>query len=158
VRAMTGRAMLVALMATLVALAVTSAGCGGSSGAKPASSASPQWTTVFTKDIPGTQPIKVNLGTWALGNGARVGWELSSPSARPPVELSVRIINTSNGIGYGNAMSSGDVGFSTSDPNAIVLNPIWPGKYVVFFSQRFLKGKGPGYDVKLTFSTYKIQK
>ena len=157
-RTMTRPAVLVAVAAALIVLAVTTSACGGGSGAKPSSSASPQWTTVFTKDIPGTQPIKVNLGTWALGNGARVGWELSGPAAKPPVELSVRIINTGNGIGYGNAVSSGDAGFSTSEPNAIVLNPIWPGKYVIFFSQRFPKAKGPGYDARLTISTYKIQK
>ena len=153
------RAMVLAFAAALVALAITSSGCGGSgSGTKPSSSASPQWTTVLTKDVPGAQPIKVNLGTWALGNGARLGWELSGPATKPPVELTFRIINTTNGVGYGNAVSSGDAGFSTSDPNAIVLNPIWPGKYVIFFSQRFPKGKGPGYDAKLTISTYKIQK
>ena len=153
------RAMVLAFAAALVALAVTSSGCGGSgSGTKPSSSASPQWTTVLTKDVPGSQPIKVNLGTWALGNGVRLGWELSGPTTTPPVVLTLRIINTTSGIGYGTSVSPGDAGFSTSEPNAIILNPIWPGKYVVFFSQRFPKAKGPGYDAKLTVSTYKIQK
>ena len=158
-RTMTRRATLVALAVALVALAVTSSGCGSSgTDAKPSQGASPQWTTVVTKDIPGTQPIKVNLGTWALGNGVRLGWELSGPTTKPPVVLTLRIINTTNGIGYGTAVSSSDAGFSTSEPNAIILNPIWPGKYVIFFSQRFPKAKGPGYDVKLTISTYKFQK
>ena len=158
-RRMTKPAAFVAFAAALVALAVTASACGSAgSGAKPSQGASPQWTTVLTKDVPGSQPIKVNLGTWALGNGVRLGWELSGPTTNPPVVLTLRIINTTSGVGYGTTVSSGDAGFSTSDPNAIVLNPIWPGKYVIFFSQRFPKAKGPGYDAKLTISTYKIQK
>ena len=158
-RTMIRSAMLVALAAALVGLALTATGCGSSSpGSTSSQGAAPQWTTVLTKDVPGSQPIKVNLGTWALGNGVRLGWELSGPTTNPPVVLTLRIINTTSGIGYGTSVSPGDAGFSTSEPNAIILNPIWPGKYVVFFSQRFPKAKGPGYDAKLTISTYKIQK
>lgn len=152
-------AMLVVLTTTLLALTVTSSGCGSdSSGARPSQSASPQWTTVLTRNISGAQPVKLNLGTWALGNGARLGWELSGPATNPPVELTFRIINTANGVGYGSAVSSGDAGFSTSNENAIVLAPIWPGKYVIFFSQRFPQAKGPGYDGKLIVSTFKYEK
>jgi hypothetical protein len=160
-RRTTRLAALAVLAATLVALAVTTSGCGsggGSSSAKPSQSASPRWTTVLTKDISGAQPVKLNLGTWALGNGARLGWELSGPATKPSVELTFRIINTANGVGYGNATSSSDAGFSTSNENAIVLAPIWPGKYVVFFSQRFQKARGPGYDGKLTVSTFTYEK
>ena len=55
-------------------------------------------------------------------------------------------------------MSSGDAGFSTSNDERDRARPIWPGKYVIFFSQRFPQAKGPGYDGKLTVSTFKYEK
>ena len=102
----------------------------------------------------GAQPIKLNLGTYALGDGVRLGWVLTGPATRPPVALTFRIINTVKGPGYGSSVSPGDAAFSETNENAIVLAPIFPGKYTIFFSQRFLPAKGPGYDVKLTVSAH----
>jgi hypothetical protein len=150
---------LVAIATALLTLAGAAAGCGGgASGDKPGASPSPQWEQVLTREVSGAQPIKVNLGTYALGNGVRLGWVLSGPTTKPPVALTFRIINTVKGPGYGNSVSSGDAAFSETNENAIVLAPIFPGKYTVFFSQRFPKAEGPGYDVKLTVSTFKVQK
>lgn len=143
------------VMALGMAALAGAAGCGGGgpSGDKPGASASPQWEQVLTREVPGAQPIKVNLGTYALGSGARLGWVLSGPATTTPVALTLRIINATSGVGYGNTVSSRDAAFSATNENAIVLAPIWPGKYVIFFSQRFPKAKGPGYDVKLTIYT-----
>ena len=149
--------VLVATAAALVVLLVASAGCGSSesSGDKPTASASPQWQQVLTREVSGERPIKLNLGTHDMGPGARLGWVLSGPGKKPPVILTFRIINQTNGVGYGRSVSPEDAGFSLEDESAIVLAPIWKGKYIVYFSQRFPAGKGPGYDVKLTVSTLK---
>lgn len=155
-RSMMRLVLLGAGVLALVTLAAASAGCGGGeSGAKPTASASPQWEQVLTREVSGAKPAKINLGTYDLGPGARLGWVLSGPSKKPPVVLTIRIINQANGVGYGLSASPKDAGFSLEDESAMVLAPIWKGKYVVFFSQRFPAGKGPGYDVKLTVSTLK---
>jgi hypothetical protein len=133
-------------------LTLAAAACGSSGGDSAA--ASPQWTQVFTARVSGAQPVKLNLGVHELGNGARLGWRLTGPETAPPVMLTFRIISVENGVGYGNSISPKDPSFSLDDTEAVVLAPIRPGKYSVYFSQRFPSGKGPGYDGTLTISPF----
>jgi hypothetical protein len=142
--------VLIVAAVALAALPAVAAGCGGG---KSAASASPQWVKVLTTDVPGAQPVKLNLGTHELGAAARLSWELSGPTTAPPVVLTFRIINQKNGVGYGSSVSPKDPGFSLDDQDAFLLAPIWKGLYYVYFSQRFSQGKGPGYDARITVWT-----
>ena len=140
-------------LAALVILLTVCAGCGSGSGAAPSPTPTAQWRQVLAREISGAQPVKVNLGAYDLGSGARLQWRLSAPSTPPPVALTFRIINQTNGVGYGSTVMSRSQGFSLDEPAAIVLTPIISGKYVVFFSQRFPASKGPGYDASITVWT-----
>jgi hypothetical protein len=123
-------ALLVAALLAVALLAVTVAGCGSGSGGSatgaPSASATSHWTKVLTRQISGARPVKLNLGVYGLGPG---------------------------GVGYGSPVSSGDEKFALDDPAAVVLAPIWAGKYIVYFSQRFPAAKGPGYDAEITVWT-----
>jgi hypothetical protein len=134
-------------------LTVLAAACGGSTGSKASPSPVPKWEQVLTTEVSGAQPVKLNLGSYELGASVRVGWVLSGPE-RPPVKLTFRIFNIERGVNYGQTVSPGsDQGVEQVDDQPLVIGPIWPGRYRVFFTQRFRPEDGPGYDVQLTVST-----
>jgi len=158
--------------AALVSLAGASGGCAGlgsdsvpqpsespSSPGAPSSPATPapqqpEWENVVSARVSGDRPVKLSLGIHTLGDRVRLAWVLSGPK-NPPVTLTLRIINVSTGIGYGQTASprSDPQPIVRRDDRAMVLAPIWPGEYRIYFSQRFPQQEGPGYDVKLTIST-----
>jgi hypothetical protein len=136
-----------------LALAILAAACGGSATDKASPSPAPKWEKVLTTQISGAQPVKLNLGIYDLGARVRVGWVLSGPE-RPPVKLTFRIFNVEEGMNYGQTVSPlSGAGVNLVDEEAMVVGPIWPGKYRIFFTQRFRPKGGPGYDVQLTVST-----
>jgi len=134
--------------AALVALAVAGGGCGGGSEG-PGS----QWERVTTAQVSGDKPIRLNLGTYPLGDRLRLAWVLSGPQ-NPPVMLTLRIIDVKTGRGYGYVVTPESEGHALlrQDEQAIVLTLI-PGDYRIYFSQRFRPASGPGYDMKLTAYT-----
>ena len=99
--------VLAAAVVALVALAATSAGCGGGS---PSASPSPEWEEVVTSTVSGKTPVKLNLGTHQLGTQARLAWKLSGPD-EPPVVLTFRLINADYGTGFGYSMTPETQGF-----------------------------------------------
>jgi len=144
---------LAAAVLCAVALASLAAACGGSSEGKASPSPVPKWEKVVTTQISGAEPVKLNLGTHRLGDRVTVAWDLSGPK-KPPVSLTFRIFNTETGVTFGRTVSPlVGLGLKRHDDHGIVLVPIWPGTYRVFFTQRFRPKDGPGYDVKLTVST-----
>ena len=139
-------------VAALAALAATSAGCGsGGTGGSP--SPAPTWTPVTSVHVSGVRPIKLNLGAFGLGDRLRVAWVLSGPQ-KPPVVLTLRIINTENGLGRGQVVTprSAPQPVARRDDQAMTLTLI-PGTYRIYFSQRFPRSRGPGYDIALSFFT-----
>jgi hypothetical protein len=143
------RLVVVALgAATLVTLAGAGGGCGGGSEG-PGS----QWERVTTAQVSGDQPIRLNLGTYPLGDRLRLAWVLTGPE-KPPVTLTLRIIDVKTGRGYGYAVTPESEGHAIArqDEQAIRLTLI-PGDYRIYFSQRFPPARGPGYDLKLTIYT-----
>jgi hypothetical protein len=136
----------------LVALAATSAGCGGSS--SPGASPSPEWEEVVAGTVSGKAPVKLNLGTHELGSSVRLAWKLSGPES-PPVMLTLRLINADYGTGFGYSITPQDQGFKVQTDNAMTIGPLKPGNFTVFFSQRFPPAKGPGYDGEITVYTLK---
>jgi hypothetical protein len=150
-RGLTRMALLAAALLALVALAATSAGCGGGS---PGASPSPEWQEVVTSKVSGKAPVKLNLGTHQLGTKVRLAWKLTGPDD-PPVMLTLRLINADYGTGFGYSMTPQDVGFKLQTDNAMTITPLKPGNFTVFFSQRFPPAKGPGYDGEITIYTLK---
>jgi hypothetical protein len=142
----TRRAGLAAVIAILVAAL---AGCGGAD-----EGASATWERVVTARISGDAPVKLNLGTHQLGSKTRLEWKLNGPAA-PPVTLTFRLINADYGTGYGYSMTPGSQGFKLATANAMTIGPIKPGKFTVYFSQRFPPEEGPGYDGDITIYTLK---
>jgi hypothetical protein len=151
-RSKTRIVLVVAAVFALAALAATSAGCGGSS--SPDASPSPEWEQVLTSKVSGKAPVKLNLGTHQLGTQVRLAWSLSGPD-KPPVMLTFRLINADFGTGFGYSMTPQDEGFALETDNAMTIGPLKPGNFIVYFSQRFLQGKGPGYDGEITVYTLK---
>jgi hypothetical protein len=147
-RACSRLAFAVGALTLTVALALAAAGCGSSE--EP----SPQWQKVLTQQISGEKPAKLNLGTHQLGTSARLAWDLTGPD-KPPVILTFRLINADYGTGFGYSLAPTDAHFSTSTDNAMTIAPIKPGNFVVYFSQRFAPGQGPGYDGTITVYTLK---
>ena len=143
--------VLAAAVVALVALAATSAGCGGGS---PSASPSPEWEEVVTSTVSGKAPVKLNLGTHQLGTQARLAWKLSGPD-EPPVVLTFRLINADYGTGFGYSMTPETQGFQLDTENAMTVGPLKPGNFRIFFSQRFQDGAGPGYDGEVTVYTLK---
>ncbi len=145
------RLVVLAAVGALAALAATSAGCGGGS---PSADPSPEWQEVVTSTVSGKAPAKINLGTHQLGTQARLAWKLSGPD-RPPVVLTFRLINADYGTGFGYSMTPESQGFEVDTQNAMTVGPLKPGNFRIFFSQRFPKGEGPGYDGEVTVYTLK---
>jgi len=143
--------VLAAAVVALVALAATSAGCGGGS---PSASPSPEWEEVVTGTVSGEAPVKLNLGTHQLGTQARLAWKLSGAD-EPPVVLTFRLINADYGTGFGYSMTPETQGFQLDTENAMTVGPLKPGNFRIFFSQRFQDGAGPGYDGEVTVYTLK---
>ena len=135
----------------LAVLAAASAGCGDKGGG--GDKVQPQWERVTSAQVSGDRPAKVYLGTYRLGERLRLAWVLSGPK-RPPVTLTLRIINADTGTGYGHTVTaqSDANGIARSSDAAISLNEL-AGEYRIYFSQRFRPAKGPGYDIKLTVYT-----
>jgi hypothetical protein len=147
----TVRLVVIALCtAALVGFAVAGGGCGGGSDG-PGS----QWERVTTAQVSGDKPIRLNLGTYPLGDRVRLAWVLSGPE-NPPVTLTLRIIDAKTGRGYGYVATPESEGHALArqDEQAILLTLI-PGDYRIYFSQRFRPARGPGYDMKLTVYTKK---
>ena len=143
----TVRLVVIALCtAALVAFAVAGGG-GGSDGPGY------QWERVTTAQVSGDKMIRLNLGTYPLGDRVRLAWVLSGPE-NPPVTLTLRIIDAKTGRGYGYVATPESEGHALArqDDEAIQLAMV-PGNYRIFFSQRFRPGRGPGYDMKLTVYT-----
>jgi len=134
--------------AVLVTFPAAGGGCGGGSEG-PGS----QWERVTTAQVSGDKPIRLNLGTYPLGDRLRLAWVLSGPE-NPPVMLTLRIIDAKTGRGYGYVVTPESEGHALlrQDEQAIVLTLI-PGDYRIYFSQRFRPARGPGYDMKLTVYT-----
>jgi hypothetical protein len=155
------RRLVVAMLCTvaLLSLAALGGGCGSdnggesNSGGQSASSApQSQWERVTTAHVSGDQPVKVYLGAYELGDQCRLAWELTG-AEDPPVTLTLRIINVTNGAGYGQAITTrSEPDAVRRDDKAMVLRE-FPGKYRIYFSQRFRPARGPGYDIKLTIYT-----
>ncbi len=139
----------------LLAFAGAGAGCGDNGGEDKVQ---PQWERVTTAQLSGDRPVKQYLGTYSLGDRVRLAWVLSGPE-KPPVTLTLRIINVDTGTGYGHTVTpqSETGGISRSDEEAMSLVE-FPGEYRIYFSQRFRPAKGPGYDVKLTIYTMRSQR
>ena len=149
-RRMTRLVLLAAALLALVILTAASAGCGGSPDAGP----SPEWQEVLTSKVSGKAPVKLNLGTHQLGTKVRLGWSLSGPD-KPPVVLTFRLINADYGTGFGYSMTPQDATFKLQTDDAMTIAPLKPGRFIVYFSQRFPEGKGPGYDGEITVYTLK---
>jgi hypothetical protein len=141
--------MLTAALA-LIALPLTSASCGSSTGDGQKAS----WQKVLTSEVSGKTPVKLNLGTHQLGTKVRLAWDLTGPQA-PPVTLTFRLINADYGTGFGYSSKPNDQGFKTRTENAMTIGPIKPGDFTIYFSQRFPPAKGPGYDGTITVYTLK---
>lgn len=143
------RSVLIALCVVgLATLVGTSAGCGASKEADT----SQQWERVLSSEVSGAKPVKLHLGTFPLGTRVRLAWDLTGPQD-PPVTLTLRVVEISRGTGFGASLSPGDSLFAPKSEEAIVLGPIRPGDYRIYFSQRFRPSQGPGYDVKFTVYT-----
>jgi hypothetical protein len=144
-----GSRLAAGVVAALAILTLASAGCGSSGDA-----ATPQWQEVLTAQVSGEKPVKLNLGTHQLGTKVRMAWALTGPD-NPPVILTFRLINADYGTGFGYSLKPTDPNFSAKTDNAMTIGPIKPGNFVVYFSQRFAPGQGPGYDGTITVYTLK---
>jgi hypothetical protein len=135
-------------IAALAVLAGMAGGCGSGTG-----TAGLQWERVVSAKVSGEQPVKQNLGTHDLGDRVRLSWTLSGPE-EPPVKLTLRAFSTAAGPGFSAVATPQSVpgGLARRDDNALSLIAI-PGKYRLFFSQRFPQARGPGYDITLTVWT-----
>jgi len=143
------RFVIVALCAvTLATLGAASTGCGGADDTDKA----PRWETVVSSEVSGAKPVKLLLGTYPLGDRVRLAWDLSGPES-PPVMFTLRVVEVTAGVGFGASVSPQDALFALHSDEVLVLGPIRPGDYRIYFSQRFPPAQGPGYDVKLTIST-----
>jgi hypothetical protein len=143
------RLVVIALcVAALVTVAAAGGGCGGSSEG-PGS----QWERVTTAQVSGDKPVKLNLGAYRLGDRVRLAWVLNGPE-KPPVSLTLRIIDIKTGRGYGYVVTPESEGHAIlrRDDQAILLALV-PGDYRIYFSQRFPPARGPGYDISLTVFT-----
>ncbi len=136
------------VVAALVVLVLAGAGCGSSD------KAALQWQKVLTTQISGEKPVKLNFGTHRLGTKVRLAWDLTGPD-KPPVILTLRLINSDYGTGFGYSLKPTDAGFAAKTANAMTIAPIKPGNFLVYFSQRFAPGQGPGYDGTITVYTLK---
>jgi hypothetical protein len=134
--------------AALVTVAEAGGGCGGDS-----QSPGSQWKRVTTAQVSGDKPVKLNLGTYRLGDRVRLAWVLSGPE-KPPVSLTLRITDMKTGRGYGYVVTPESEGHAIlrRDDQAILLAMV-PGYYRVYFGQRFPPARGPGYDIALTVFT-----
>ncbi len=150
-RRMTRLVPLAAAVLALVVLTATSAGCGGGSADD---SSPPQWQKVVTTEVSGKESVKLNLGVHPLGTKVRLGWKLSGPD-KPPVMLTLRLINVDIGTGFGYSMTPNDQGFKLETDNAMTIAPLKPGNFRIFFTQRFPQAKGPGYSGEVTVYTLK---
>jgi hypothetical protein len=147
-----GHLVLLLCAVLLVGAAGLSGGCGGKS---TEDGTELQWTEVVTTKVSGAEPVKLNLGIYSLGKGVRLAWVLLG-AEDPPVTLTFRVVQVAKGYSYGGAISSKtDPEFATDDAAAFRFVPIWPGKYRIYFGQRFPESRGPGYDAKLTVYTLK---
>ena len=135
-------------LVALVVVAGTTGGCG-----KNGEQAGPQWVRVASATVSGEQPGKVYVGTHDLGDRVRLAWTLSGPED-PPVNLTLRVTSTKVGQGFSAVADpqSTPGGLARQDDNAMSLIVI-PGEYRIVFAQRFLAGRGPGYDIALTVWT-----
>jgi hypothetical protein len=144
------RSVIVALCVSVLAvLGGTSTGCGGDD-----TDGGPEWKTVVSSEVSGAKPVKLLLGTYELGDRVRIGWDLSGPE-NPDVTFTLRAVEISAGTGFGASISPGDALFALHSDEVLVLGPIRPGDYRLYFSQRFPPSTAPGYDVKFTISTTK---
>jgi hypothetical protein len=137
------------VVAALAVLILAGVACGSSEDA-----AAPQWQEVLTSQISGEKPVKLNLGTHQLGTKVRLAWDLTGPD-KPPVILTFRLINADYGTGFGYSLEPTDGKFTAKTDNAMTIGPIKPGNFLVYFSQRFAPGQGPGYDGTITVYTLK---
>ena len=144
-----------------VACGSKNSGSGGEQRVQPSSPSSTtsaqagptqRWESVASERLSGDAPVKQYLGTYELGSRVRLAWVLSG-AKDAAATLTLRVINVSNGTGYGQSVASqSEPGFNRRDRAAIILRVV-PGEYRVFFSQRFGPSEGPGYDIKLTLYT-----
>jgi hypothetical protein len=142
------RSVIVALcVSALAVIGGTSIGCGGDD-----PGGGPRWETVVSSEVSGAEPVKLLLGTYELGDRVRIGWELSG-AENPDVTFTLRAVEISAGTGFGASVSPGDALFKLRGDEVLVLGPIRPGDYRLYFSQRFPPSTAPGYDVKFTIST-----
>jgi hypothetical protein len=145
------RSVIVAFcFSALAVLGGTSSGCGGADNADK----TPRWETVVSSEVSGAKPVKLLLGTYELGDRVRIGWDLSGPDNRA-VTFTLRAVEISRGTGFGASVSPGDPLFALHSDEVLVLGPLRPGDYRLYFSQRFPPSKAPGYDVKFTIATTK---
>jgi hypothetical protein len=137
-------------VAALATLLIASAGCGKTDDADT----TPQWETVVSTDVSGAKPVKKLLGTYHLGDRVRLSWDLSG-AENPSAMFTLRVVEITRGTGFGASVSTRDANFALHSDEVLVLGPLRPGDYRLYFSQRFPASGGPGYDVKLTISTTK---
>ena len=148
--------VMLALCSVLATLAVV-VGC--SAGSSPASSpsASPstthtQWVKVASGHLSGARPATVDLGVHRLGHDTRVSWALSGPQY-PPATLTFRAVG-SNGATYANSIPpQKPPNTLRSGPTTILGLLLKPDDYHLYFSQRFPRSGGPGFDIAFTVLT-----
>ena len=136
----------VALALSTLALATLAAGCDviGYDAPQP-------WEILTSGRITGDESTTLDLGVYELGDRISLGWELSGPE-NPPVTLELKIVSTDGREEYSTARppQSDPDALSRKDGSAMGISYIEPGAYRIFFSQRFRRGSGPGYDIDFT--------
>jgi len=136
----------IALTITTLALAALASGCDmiGYDAPQP-------WEPLASGHITGDESTTLDLGVYELGERIDLGWELSGPD-NPPVTLELKIVSTDGLEEYSTARppQSNPNALSRKDGSAMGISYIEPGSYRIFFSQRFRRGDGPGYDIDFT--------
>jgi len=144
------RLALAALFAlVLAALTGAAAGC-----ALIGNTSVQHWDPVASGHISGERPVRLFLGTYHLGDRVRLAWVLSGPQS-PPVTLTLRAdsVRPRNGYSTSVMLQKHPVAIPRINEHALGLSDVEPDEYRLYFSQRFRKAQGPGYDIRFTVFT-----
>ena len=138
---------------TVAVMAACSAGSNPTSSPAPSTATSQtQWVKVASGHVSGKRPATVDLGVHRLGANTRVSWTLSGPQY-PAATLTFVAV-------YANGQTDATSVLPQKPPNTLERGPndflgllLKPGDYHIYFSQRFPRSKGPGFDVAFTILT-----
>jgi hypothetical protein len=138
---------------TVAAMAGCSASGNLASLPTPRTAASPtRWVTVVSGHVSGKRPATVDLGVHRLGTDTRVSWRLSGPQY-PAATLTLLAV-------FANGETSAMSVPPQKPPNTLEDGSdgllglmLKPGVYHLYFSQRFPRSKGPGFDVAFAILT-----